>query len=108
MIRAGADLKTVNRYGVAPISLACARGNADIVELLLQAGADANTALPEGETCLMTAAGAGILMVSSELPELLGMSDRILVMHQGRVQALFDARDATQESVLHAALGLAS
>jgi uncharacterized protein len=61
LINGGADLKAVNRYGVAPISLACARGNGEIVELLLQAGADANTALPEGETCLMTAAGTGSL-----------------------------------------------
>lgn len=52
--------------------------------------------------------GAGILMISSELPEVLGMSDRILVMHQGRLQAVLDAREATQERVLHAALGLAS
>jgi ribose transport system ATP-binding protein len=56
----------------------------------------------------LAAEGAGILMISSELPEVLGMSDRILVMHRGRVQALFDARSATQERVLHAALGLAS
>ena len=56
----------------------------------------------------LAAQGAGILMISSDLPEIMGMSDRILVMHQGRVQALFEARDATQESVLHAALGLAS
>ena len=56
----------------------------------------------------LAAQGAGIMMISSDLPEIMGMSDRILVMHQGRVQALFEARDATQESVLHAALGLAS
>jgi ribose transport system ATP-binding protein len=56
----------------------------------------------------LAAEGAGILMISSELPEVLGMSDRILVMHRGRVQALLDARSATQERVLHAALGLAS
>ena len=52
--------------------------------------------------------GAGILMISSELPEVLGMSDRILVMHQGRIHAELDGRQATQEQVLHAALGLAS
>ena len=46
-------------------------------------------------------------MISSELPELLGMSDRILVMHRGTIQAEFDAADATQERVLSAALGLA-
>ena len=56
----------------------------------------------------LAARGAGILMISSDLPEVMGMSDRILVMHQGRVQAVFDARTATEEAVLHAALGLAS
>jgi ribose transport system ATP-binding protein len=56
----------------------------------------------------LTAAGAGILMISSELPELLGMSDRILVMHRGRIHAEIAAEDATQERVLSAALGLAS
>ncbi len=56
----------------------------------------------------LAADGAGIVMISSELPEVIGMSDRILVMHQGRAHALLDARDATHERVLHAALGLAS
>jgi ribose transport system ATP-binding protein len=56
----------------------------------------------------LTARGAGIIMISSELPELLGMSDRILVMHRGRIQAEIDAADATEERVLRAALGLAN
>ena len=56
----------------------------------------------------LTASGAGIIMISSELPELLGMSDRILVMCRGRITAEFAAADATQERVLSAALGLAS
>jgi ribose transport system ATP-binding protein len=56
----------------------------------------------------LTDAGAGILMISSELPEVLGMSDRIYVMRQGRIQAAFDAAAATEERVLQAALGLAS
>ena len=56
----------------------------------------------------LTARGAGIIMISSELPELLGMSDRILVMHRGRLQAEIAAEDATEERVLSAALGLAS
>ncbi|MGH9142782.1 MAG: sugar ABC transporter ATP-binding protein, partial [Vicinamibacterales bacterium] len=56
----------------------------------------------------LTARGAAILMISSELPELLGMSDRILVMHRGRIQAELAAADATEERVLSAALGLAS
>ena len=54
----------------------------------------------------LTAEGAGIIMISSELPELLGMSDRILVMRAGRIQHEFDATTATQEKVLSAALGL--
>jgi ribose transport system ATP-binding protein len=56
----------------------------------------------------LTASGAGIIMISSELPELLGMSDRILVMYRGRIQVELSGRDATQERVLSAALGLAS
>jgi ribose transport system ATP-binding protein len=54
----------------------------------------------------LTESGAGIIMVSSELPELLGMSDRILVMRGGRIQDEFDATVATQEKILSAALGL--
>jgi ribose transport system ATP-binding protein len=56
----------------------------------------------------LTARGAGIIMISSELPELLGMSDRILVMHRGRIHAEIDGAEATEERVLSAALGLAS
>jgi ribose transport system ATP-binding protein len=56
----------------------------------------------------LTAQGAAIVMISSELPELLGMSDRILVMYRGRLQAEFAAAQATEERVLSAALGLAS
>jgi ribose transport system ATP-binding protein len=56
----------------------------------------------------LTAKGAGILMVSSELPEVLGMSDRILVLRQGRIVAELDAQGATQEQVLRAALGQAA
>jgi ribose transport system ATP-binding protein len=54
----------------------------------------------------LTARGAGILMISSELPELLGMSDRILVMHRGRIHAELAGSDATEERVVSAALGL--
>jgi ribose transport system ATP-binding protein len=54
----------------------------------------------------LTESGAGIIMISSELPELLGMSDRILVMRGGRIQDEFDATVATQEKILGAALGL--
>jgi ribose transport system ATP-binding protein len=56
----------------------------------------------------LTASGAAILMISSEMPELLGMSDRILVLHRGRIGAEFTAEEATQERVLSAALGIAA
>jgi len=48
-----------NRYGVTPLSLACANGNLAIIELLLAAGADANAPIHGGETPLMTAARTG-------------------------------------------------
>ncbi|MFN0086016.1 MAG: sugar ABC transporter ATP-binding protein [Blastocatellia bacterium] len=53
----------------------------------------------------LTASGAAIIMISSDLPEILGMSDRILVMHQGRINGEFSAKEATQEKILHCALG---
>jgi ribose transport system ATP-binding protein len=53
----------------------------------------------------LTEQGKAILMISSELPEVLGMSDRILVMHRGRIAAELSAADASQERVLAAALG---
>jgi len=56
----------------------------------------------------LTSNGAAIVMISSELPELIGMSDRILVMRRGRLQAEIDRSEATEERVLAAALGLAS
>jgi len=56
----------------------------------------------------LTAEGAGIIMISSELPELLGMSDRILVMRGGRITAVFDTRTTTQEQILAAAFGVSS
>ena len=49
--------------------------------------------------------GAAVIMVSSEMPELLGMSDRILVMHAGAIAAEMTRSEATQEKVLAAAMG---
>ena len=53
----------------------------------------------------LTAAGVAIIMISSELPEVLGMSDRILVMRAGSVACEFAAQEATQEKILECALG---
>lgn len=54
---------------------------------------------------MLTEKGVSIIMVSSELPEILGMSDRILVMHEGKVSAMLDRKDATQETIMTAATG---
>jgi ankyrin repeat protein len=59
LIKAGADVKAVNRYGVTAMNLAATNGSAAIIRKLLDAGADANTSTPGGETALMTAARTG-------------------------------------------------
>lgn len=52
--------------------------------------------------------GKAILMVSSEMPEILGMSDRVLVMHEGRLTGEFSRAEATQERIMQAATGTAT
>ena len=53
----------------------------------------------------LAAAGKAIIMISSELPEILGMSDRILVMHEGRITGeITDVENATQEQIMHLAV----
>ncbi|MFO1460107.1 MAG: sugar ABC transporter ATP-binding protein [Verrucomicrobiota bacterium] len=53
----------------------------------------------------LAAAGKALIMISSELPEVLGMADRILVMRQGRIAGeIHDSRRATQEQILHLAV----
>ncbi|MCK5315173.1 MAG: sugar ABC transporter ATP-binding protein [Anaerolineales bacterium] len=47
--------------------------------------------------------GVGVLMISSDLPEVLGVSDRILVMREGRLVAEFTRDQATQDKIMHAA-----
>jgi ABC-type sugar transport system ATPase subunit len=49
--------------------------------------------------------GIGIIMISSELPEIMAMSDRIVVMHEGRIAAILDRSEATQELVMAYASG---
>jgi ribose transport system ATP-binding protein len=49
--------------------------------------------------------GISIIMISSELPEILGMSDRVLVMYKGKMMSELDAAEATQEKVMYYATG---
>ncbi len=53
----------------------------------------------------LTAEGIAILLITSELPELLALSDRVLVLHRGELTAAFARADATAEGVLAAAMG---
>ena len=48
----------------------------------------------------MVASGKSVIMISSEMPELLGMCDRIYVMNEGKMLAELDAKTATQESIM--------
>ena len=53
----------------------------------------------------LAAQGLGIILISSDMPEVLGMSDRILVMREGRQMGIFSREEATQEKILTAAMG---
>jgi ribose transport system ATP-binding protein len=55
--------------------------------------------------CQLAGQGVAILMISSELPEVLAMSDRILVMHAGRIAGELEAAEATQEKIMSYATG---
>ena len=50
----------------------------------------------------LAARGMGIILISSELPEILGMADRILVMHAGKIVGEFSREEATEEILMHA------
>ena len=53
----------------------------------------------------LAADGVGVVLISSELPELLGMTDRIAVFHEGRITAVLETRNTNQEEILHYASG---
>ena len=53
----------------------------------------------------LAAEGLGIILISSDLPEVLAMSDRIVVMREGKQMGIFDRKEATQESIMTAAMG---
>ncbi|MBN2898729.1 MAG: ribose ABC transporter ATP-binding protein RbsA [Clostridia bacterium] len=50
--------------------------------------------------------GMAILMISSEIPEILGVCDRVMVMHEGRIAGILDRKDATQEKIMRLAIGV--
>jgi len=52
--------------------------------------------------------GKAIIMVSSEMPEILGMSDRVIVIHEGRIAGEFTRAEVTQEKIMAAATGIAA
>jgi len=54
----------------------------------------------------LAAQGVAVLMISSELPEVLGMADRIVVLFEGRVMREFARAEATEDAIMHAATGL--
>jgi ribose transport system ATP-binding protein len=56
----------------------------------------------------VVAAGAGVIIISSDLPEVIGMSDRVLVMRGGAIAAEFSSENISDAAVLQAALGVAS
>lgn len=58
------------------------------------------------EMIRLVKAGKCIIMISSEMPEVLGMSDRIAVVHDGRIRTILDRKCADQETILRYAAGL--
>ena len=55
--------------------------------------------------CELAKQGMGIIMISSDLPEILGMSDRILVMCEGKIVGEFDREEASQTKIMNCATG---
>ncbi|ETN72087.1 ABC transporter, ATP-binding protein [Necator americanus] len=53
----------------------------------------------------LAANGVGVVLISSELPELLGMTDRIAVFHEGRIAAVLETKQTSQEEIMHFASG---
>ncbi len=53
----------------------------------------------------LAAQGIGVVLISSELPEILGLTDRVAVFHEGRITAVLTTRDTNQEEIMHYASG---
>jgi ribose transport system ATP-binding protein len=56
----------------------------------------------------LVAQGIGVVLISSELPEILGLTDRVAVFHEGRISAVLDTLSTTQEEIMHFASGRTS
>jgi len=56
----------------------------------------------------LAASGVGVIMISSELPEIMGMTDRVMVLHEGEVTAVLRTSETSQEEILNYAAGLRS
>jgi ribose transport system ATP-binding protein len=53
----------------------------------------------------LAAQGIGVVLITSELPEILGMTDRVVVFHEGRMTGLLETRATSQEEIMHYASG---
>jgi ribose transport system ATP-binding protein len=53
----------------------------------------------------LSKSGVAIMMISSDMEEILGESDRIAVMHEGRITGIVDRTDATEETIMKLAVG---
>ena len=84
LIKARASVAAVDRYGVTPLSLASLNANAGMIDKLIRAGADPNSANPYGETSLMTAARTGSVEAV-----------RVLLDHGAMVEAKESVRGQT-------------
>jgi ribose transport system ATP-binding protein len=56
----------------------------------------------------LAAQGIGVVLISSELPEIMGMTDRVAVFHGGRLTAMLETRQTSQEEIMHHASGRAA
>lgn len=54
----------------------------------------------------LKAAGKAIIMISSDLPEVLGISDRIIVMSEGKISGELSRKEASQEAIMKLAVGM--
>ena len=53
----------------------------------------------------LAADGVGVILISSELPEILGLADRVAVFHEGRLAKMLATRNTSQEEIMHYASG---